>query len=233
MRAARHPARARRRAHRGGAARARARGAAGAAAAHRADRRRRSRRGAMGARSLMTSANAARALARASAARASLLALPVFAVGRRTAEAARAAGFADVDIGRRRRAAISRGCRGAPRRRAAAAPLSRRRGSRRRSGGRRSARTASRSAPSWSTAPSRPTAFPAAARTALAHGRHRRRAAFFPPQRRGLSRLRQAADLLDQALAPGALLPVGAGGRAAAAAGAAESGSRRGPTRQR
>ena len=54
---------------------------------------------------LMTSANAARALA-AHPRRGELTRLPVFTVGARTAEAARAAGFANISVGRRRAAAI-------------------------------------------------------------------------------------------------------------------------------
>ena len=92
--------------------------------------RRRSRRGHLGRRS-SSPAPTARGRSPVIPARGELLRLPVLAVGRSSAEAARAAGFADVRLGRRRR-----GRSRAPRRPAlcrfeAAAALSRRRGSRR------------------------------------------------------------------------------------------------------
>ena len=89
------PARARRRAHRRGVARARPRRAGRAAAAGRGDRRCRSRR-----RPAMPASSSPAPMRRARSPRIrgapSSLRLPAFAVGRRSAEAARAAGFGDV-----------------------------------------------------------------------------------------------------------------------------------------
>ena len=103
---------------------------------------------------LITSANGARALA-GHPRRGELLALPVLAVGRSSADAARAAGFADVIVGRRR-------CRRS--RAACGAALRRRRGRRCFISPARTAPAnwpcrASRSAPWWSIAPPRPSSF--------------------------------------------------------------------------
>ena len=94
----------------------------------------------------------------------------VFVVGQRTAEAARAAGFAAVasangnqhDLARLIAARYSDGC---------AAALPRRRGSRRRSGGRSQGRRACACSRRWSTAPRRSEAFPPDAAEALSTGR--------------------------------------------------------------
>ena len=140
---------------------------------------------------VLTSANAARAVAAHPRPARSSSALPAFAVGRRTAEAARAVGFRDVhsadgDKGRSRRDLLRAQFACAS---ARAAALSRRRGPRRRSRRPRGRRPCT---PWWSIARSRPSASRRRCAAALARGRDRRRAAFFRPQRGGLSRLRRA-----------------------------------------
>ena len=160
---------------------------------------------------LMTSANGARALA-AHPRRGELLALPVLAVGRSSADAARAAGFADVtsadgDADDLARLAAERFA-------GARLPLLYLAGEDR-SGELAVPGLTVRTVVVYRAAKAEQ--FPPDARAALEQGRHRRRAAFLPAQRRKLSRL-QPRHRRAGAQAR-ALLPVGAGRRAAAARG--------------
>ena len=167
-------------------------------------------------------------------ARDGLLALPVFAVGQRSAEAARAAGFADVtsadgDVRDLVRAA-----------RRAASPTH----------ARRCFISPARIAPAISSAELAAHGIAAEMRGGLSRRSPRR----FPPTLtdgaakpatstaccispgaapRAISPARAQAGIAEPALSRAALLPVGAGRRAAAAAGAAASRSRRARTRRR
>ena len=138
---------------------------------------------------IITSANAATAPSPAIRRASALIALPLFAVGQRSAEAARAAGFTDVtsaggdvrDLVRTARA------RSVPT--TSAAALSRRRGPRRRS--RRRARRARHRRRDARRLSRRHRAVSAELIAALKAGDGRRRAAFFAAQRRELPRRRQ------------------------------------------
>ena len=150
-----------------------------------------------------------------------LTALPVLAVGRSSAEAARAAGFADVASadGDGARSGAARG--GAVcRQRARRCSISPARTAPRDLAGELAAHGL-RSRPSWSTAPCKARAFRPTVRTALEAGRIDGVLHF---SRRSAEAYLDCAGsaVLDAALAPRALLPVGAGRRAARAAGAAQ-----------
>ncbi len=169
MRLLRHPARARRRAHRRGAARARPRGDGGAAAARRADRDADLGGGPAWRAVVMTSANAARALA-AHPRRAELARLPAFTVGAPHRRGGARRRLRRRHVGRRRRARSRAAHRDARRRRARAAALSRRRGPRRRSRRRAGGHGVAVAHRRWSIARSRPRRFHRPSATALAAG---------------------------------------------------------------
>ena len=131
-----------------------------------------------------------------------LLALPAYAVGGRTADAALRAGLRQCRLRRWRRG------RSRARHEDASARAARRvlyLAGEDRSGdlaGDLAAAGDRRRRPRWSIARSRPSAFPPDVRDALSAGWIDGRAAFLPPQRRDLSRLRRRRRHYRQALAP-------------------------------